>query len=122
MVDFINTKTGTLRRPDGGLQSSAGRVQSLDEVIRAAEFAVSEALVTSLATAAEALAGTKDAARAADYVSTAKKVVAKGGASYVAKELKRLDGMIASKNIVPEKKTTFQMRRNLLAAFDQDSA
>lgn len=44
-------------------------------------------------------------------------VLSKGGAAYVSKELKRLEGIIAGKNILPEKKSAFQLRRNLLAAF-----
>jgi len=85
-------------------------------VISAAQHEVNEALLASLQTAADALEGS-DAAVGKDYIATAKKVLSKGGAAYVSKELKRLDGIIAGKSILPEKKSAFQLRRNLLAAF-----
>lgn len=52
-----------------------------------------------------------------EYVNTAGKVLAKGGFAYVTKELARLDSLIAGKSLVAEKKAAFQLRRNVLAAF-----
>ena len=125
LVDFINSKAGTQRTADGGLLPTAGRLEAFDAVIAAANYEASDALVTALQSAADAqkaaegdaAATPKQVAIGADYVATAKKVVSKGGAAYVSKELKRLEGMINGKSIVPEKKTAFQLRHNLLAAF-----
>lgn len=44
-------------------------------------------------------------------------MLSKGGFAYVTKELARLDSLIGGKSLVPEKKAAFQLRRNVLAAF-----
>jgi len=116
LVEFINSKAGTQRNADGSLLPSAGRVDALDEIIKEASFGVTEAVVAALKAATEALTG-KAAAQGKEYLSTAQKVLTKGGAAYVAKESKRLEGLISGKAIVPEKKAAFQLRRNVLAAF-----
>jgi hypothetical protein len=85
-------------------------------VIAAAKHEVSETLVSALQAAIAELEGT-DAVFGKEYLTTAQKVLTKGGAAYVAKELKRLDSIISGKSVVPEKKSAFQLRRNLLAAF-----
>ena len=59
----------------------------------------------------------KLAAQGKEYVNTAEKVKAKGGDAYLTKESKRLLGMIAGKSILPEKKTAFELRHNVLSAF-----
>lgn len=116
MVDFINEQTGTHYQADGTLKAIAGRVAALDELIATAEYLVTPALVAQLKDAVAALSETSSAAAAA-YVSTAEKVLSKGGAEYVTKEIRRLSGMIKGKNIVPEKKASFQLRQNILKAF-----
>lgn len=114
MVQYINSKVGTQRAADGSLEGSAGRVEALDALIAAADFQVTDGLLTSLQ---EAITAGGAGQAGADYLATAKKVMAKGGAAYVAKELARLDGIIGGGSMLPEKKTAFQLRRNILAAF-----
>jgi protein disulfide-isomerase A6 len=114
MVEFINNKVGTQRRPDGSLLPTAGRAEALDAILAAADYQVTEAVIASLqAAVTEGGAGETGV----EYLTTARKVLAKGGAAYVAKELGRLDSMIGGSSIVPEKKAAFQLRRNILAAF-----
>mmetsp|Transcript_1381 Transcript_1381/g.1880 ORF Transcript_1381/g.1880 Transcript_1381/m.1880 type:complete len:354 (-) Transcript_1381:179-1240(-) len=116
LVDFINSKAGTQRLPDGNLLPSAGRVVSLDEVISDSGYTLDATLVGSIKAAVETLTG--DAAKlGAAYVLVAEKILAKGGASYVDKEIKRLAGMISSPNVKPASKTAFQLRQNILKAF-----
>lgn len=114
MVDYINSKVGTQRGPDGSLEGTAGRVEALDALISAADFQVTDGLLASLQ---EAITAGGAGQAGADYLATAKKVLAKGGAAYVTKELARLDGIIGGGTMLPEKKTSFQLRRNILAAF-----
>ena len=111
-VEYINGKVGTQRQADGSLLPTTGRLEALDALIVGAGYEVTAALVTSLQETAATLG-----AEAQAYVSAAQKVLAKGGAIYVNKELARLEGLIAGKSIVPEKKAAFQLRRNVLAAF-----
>lgn len=114
MVKFINEKAGTMRNPDGSLMPEAGRVPALEDLISAAE-AFDAKLVETLKAAVSSLSGT-EAKYGSQYVATAEKIVAKGE-EYVAKEIKRLAGMIASPSVVPEMKTNFQLRQNVLQAF-----
>jgi protein disulfide-isomerase A6 len=111
LVEFINNKVGTQRRPDGSLLPTAGRAEALDAILAAADYQVTIASLQAAVT--EGGAGETGA----EYLATARKVLAKGGAAYVAKELGRLDSMIGGSSIVPEKKAAFQLRRNILAAF-----
>lgn len=52
------------------------------------------------------------------YISTATKIVAKG-VDYVEKEISRLSSMIANPNVKPEAATGFQLRQNILRAFQK---
>jgi len=118
MVKYINTKAGTQRKPDGSLLPTAGRVDALDEILKAANYVVDGSLITALKTAVSDLAD-KASIDGQAYVKAAEKVLAKGGAEYVGKELKRLQGMLKGKSIVPEKLTSFQLRFNVLSAFQK---
>lgn len=127
-ITFLNAKAGTERNPvTGALLPTAGRVEALDAIIAAAEHKVDDELINKLRAAADAMDGEDitevQKQRAAAYVKTAEKVLGKGGAEYVAKEIKRLNGMLKSsaKSMTPEKKMNFEMRRNLLAAFSTDA-
>jgi protein disulfide-isomerase A6 len=115
MVGFVNKKTGTMRLPDGGLMPTAGRVEALDGVIKGAGYKVDAVLVEALKIAIELLTGS-ELVKAAAYVTAAEKILAKGDA-YLLKEITRLQGMITGSSVVPEKKTAFQLRKNVLAAF-----
>lgn len=66
LLEFINSKAGTMRNIDGSLKSEAGRVKSLDDIVTATA-AVDSALVAALKTAAEGLSG-DDAVAAKTYI------------------------------------------------------
>jgi protein disulfide-isomerase A6 len=116
MVEFINKKAGTQRQADGSLMRHAGRVYSLDKIIESHSFAVTEPLLKALEDGTKGLTG-KEIVYGKDYLSTASKILNKGGADYVAKEMKRLEGMISGGSLIPEKKSAFQLRYNVLSAF-----
>ena len=48
MVNFINSKAGTQRTPDGGLLPTAGRIDTLDQIIRDAQYAVTDDVIAAL--------------------------------------------------------------------------
>ncbi len=116
MVAFINTHAGTEREASGELKSTAGRVVELDELIAVAKYEISPALVSTLSAAVSDLTG-EPLKKGQAYLSAVEKAVAKGGATYVEKEVQRLAGLIAKGNITPETKAGFQLRQNILKAF-----
>ncbi len=97
MVSFVNEKAGTARTAAGGLAPSAGRVPSLDAGAMAFGKAPSAEGVAAAKAAVAALTG-KEAARGAAYIKAYEKILEKGTA-YIAKELARLDGMLASEEV-----------------------
>ena len=119
MVTFINTNAGTLRTADGGLLPEAGRIADIDKLITF-NANIDAKTVQSIKDIVGRLTG-----RATDhgklYVATAEKVLAKGN-GYVAKEIQRLTKMTKSSSVVPESKTNFQLRINILNAFFKETA
>ena len=87
-------RRATLR---GGLAPTAGRVPSLDADAMAFGKAPSAAGVAAAKAAVAALTG-KEAQQGAAYVKLYEKILEKG-AGYIAKELARLDGMLASEEV-----------------------
>lgn len=116
LVSFINEKAGTQRNADGSLKPTAGRVEELDAVITAAA-AFDAAFLATLTEAAAGLTG-KSAASGKLYLNAAAKVVAKG-ADYVTKEIARLENMAKSPSVTAESKANFQLRQNILRAFEK---
>jgi protein disulfide-isomerase-like protein len=114
-VEFINEKAGTERLENGQLLPTAGKVTALDEVISAAGYKVDNSMVEALKSAITALEGT-DASKGKLYVTVAEKILAKGN-DYVKNEMARLGGMLKNSGILAEKKTTFQLKQNVLRAF-----
>lgn len=78
-----------------------------------------EKLASQLEEAAAAAGYTSeiDKAAAGHYVRAAQKIVERG-ASYPETEVKRLQGLLKdAKSLSPQKKTLFQVRRNILRVF-----
>ncbi|KAF0685090.1 Aste57867_22964 [Aphanomyces stellatus] len=117
-VDFVNDNAGTHRTVDGGLLPTAGRVDSIDEVISAAGELTKDTLV-KVEKIVEGLEG--EALKNGNlYVKAVKKVLEKGQV-YIAKEITRLDQLSKDGNVNPAKKTLFQIRKNILEAFKGDN-
>eukprot|EP00605_Chrysophyceae_sp_TOSAG23-4_P002775 GSChrysophyteH1.ASY1.ANO1.3059.1 assembled CDS len=97
LVDFVNRKAGTQRIKDGSLAPGAGVVQVLNDLI-------------------DSRNGSKEANAGALYISIAKKILDKGD-TYVENELTRLNKMMSSPSVSPLKRTTFQLKYNVLSAY-----
>ena len=76
MIKFINEKVGLQRTSDGGLLPMAGRVATIDELIKATTT-INKAFADGLASTVEQLAG-KEAENGKTYLAVAKKVAEKG--------------------------------------------
>lgn len=115
-VEFINEKVGTARNVDGGLLPIAGRVAALDEIAKQylSDSADRQALASEAKAAAAGLTGS--AKNDAELYFKAMAKIDEKGSAYVAKEIARLDGMIKG-DVSAAKKTSFQVRRNVLQAF-----
>jgi len=121
LLEYINSNAGTYRTADGGLLPSAGRVEALDALIRAADYQLTEELLSALK-ASLGSSSSEDVAvqsKGVAYVKALETILKKGGAPYVSKEVRRLDGLIAGKSIKPDKKAAFQLKKNVLLAFAQ---
>ena len=97
MVKFVNEKAGTARTSSGGLAPTAGRVPSLDAAAMAFGKAPTPAGVADAKAAVAALTG-KEATAGAAYIKAYEKILEKG-TGYIAKEMARLDGMLASEEV-----------------------
>lgn len=118
---FYQFYSGTFRNADGSLTGFAGIVDELNSIIGSADtYAdINDSFLNKLISAANNLEG--DAlAFGKTYVSIAKKIIEKG-ADYLSKELTRLEGMVSNPSIVPESKTKFQLKMNVLRAFMKEN-
>ena len=111
-TNFINSKAGTKRNPDGSLQSDAGRISEIDEMIAGALPNIDATFLESIKSAASS----HPAQFTKWYISFTEKIIAKG-INYVDAELIRLGGMISSKTVKASQKTNFMYRFNILQAF-----
>lgn len=118
LLSFLNEKAGTHRNLDGSLAPSAGRLPDFDELAK--EYVNGDAgkRATALGEAKELMAQLSGSEReSADvYVKAMEKIEGKG-AGYVATETARLDKLIANDATEAGKRTTFQIKRNVLQAF-----
>lgn len=118
-VDYLNKAAGTARTLGGGLTAEAGRVPELDSIAKAFMGSSDQAgLLKQAEEAVSALTG-QAATYGNMYVKAMKKILAKGS-GYVAKESKRLGGMLESGSVSAAKKTNFMLRRNVLAFFQEE--
>ena len=105
-VDYINEKAGTKRLLGGDLAADAGLVEELTELAK--KFAAEP---TKTVRDEIAAVGT---AAAEKYAKVADKILENAG--YVAKELARLEKVLAGK-VTVARKDDMQIRRNILNAF-----
>ena len=110
LISFMNGKAGTHRASGGGLDSFAGTIPSLDEIVSTLKTGGAKAY-KDLETAA---GGLQDK-YAEYYAKVAKKVDENQG--YVEKELARLQGMLKKGGLAPEKVDDLTSRSNILSSF-----
>ena len=109
LVSFINSRSGTYRTEGGGLNTIAGTIPSLDEIVSTLKSGGAEAY-KSFDSAASALSGTY----AEYYAKVAKKM--EQNQEYASKELTRLQNLL-KKNVAGEKKDDLTIRTNILNKF-----
>lgn len=113
LVKFINEKAGTHRLPGGELDATAGTVDVLSDIVakytsydKLAE--VAEATRKSV----ESLKGDAQYKYAEYYVRVFDKL--NSSDNYVAKELARLDGILAKGGLAPSKRDELKSKFNIL--------
>ncbi|KAK6348936.1 hypothetical protein TWF730_009697 [Orbilia blumenaviensis] len=112
LVEYINEKTGLNRLPLGGLNQKAGRIETLDEIIRAK---LPQGLVGVHDDLVEKVKGLEHK-YAAYYVKVAKKLEEKK--DYVKNELERLTKMVSKGGLHADKVDDITQRQNILRRFD----
>jgi protein disulfide-isomerase A6 len=110
LISFMNDKAGTHRAIGGGLDSIAGTIPSLDEIVSTLKTGGENAYKDL-----EAAAGALSDKYAEYYGKVAKK--AEENQEYVEKEFARLQGMIKKGGLAPEKMDDLTSRSNILSKF-----
>ena len=110
LVSFMNEKAGTHRAMGGGLDTIAGTIPSLDELVATLKTGGVKAY-SDLESAAGALQGKY----AEYYAKVAKK--AEANQKYAEKEFTRLQGMLKKGGLAPEKIDDLTSRSNILSKF-----
>jgi len=117
-VTFINTNAGTQRTKEGGYSPNAGRIGEFEDLItrfKAAAKSEKQKLLSELEAKVASYTGSnKDLAKF--YTITAKRVVEKGD-SFVAGEVQRLQRLIDSGSVTPDKFAEFSKRLNIVTEF-----
>jgi len=118
-TEYLNEKCGTFRAPGGGLNTQAGRVAALDAVAQkfiTASADARQAIYEEAVAAAEAVG---DGAK--HYIKVFEKIL-KGGETYIAKETKRLTGILEKKTLAQTKLDELKIKANILGAFAEQKA
>ena len=114
-IDFINANAGTHRAVGGGLDATGGTIEAFNTIIEKFQGSWADG-----AEEAKSLAGTLQDKYAEYYVKVFNKIGA--NSEYAAKELMRLQGLIAKGNQAPEKMDDLISRSNILSKFIADDA
>lgn len=115
-VSFLNGKAGTKRLASGGLEKTAGRIAEIDALVKDLVSGAKKDIVAEI----EALRSKVSAAEK-EFVSHYKLFAqnfAKSGKEFVQKQKTRLAGLSQSGSVTPDKKDEFQIKANILDAFD----
>jgi len=116
-ITFLNEKSGSERTADGGFSPDAGRIPELDEL--AERFMKNPNDRKAILTQAEtkiASSTHKNAEYAKFYKIAMKRIMDKGG-DFATEESARLERMISSGSVAPEKLPEFHKRINIAKAF-----
>ena len=114
-ITYLNEKAGTHRMVGGGLDSSAGTVDSLDAILKTITAGQT---FESVSEEISKTAGTLKDKYAEYYLKVAKKMAASN--EYAQKELKRLEGILKKGGLAPAKKDDVTSRTNILRRFIGD--
>ncbi|PPQ75006.1 hypothetical protein CVT26_011548 [Gymnopilus dilepis] len=116
-VAFLNEKCGTKRAVGGGLNDEAGLLAEFDTL--------AHKFFTAPATARDslyqqALQLSSSAGPAAKHYIRVMEKVANGTVDYVEKEAKRLNSILAKRNLAPTKLDEIKIKANILKSFVHD--
>ncbi|KAJ5122272.1 Protein disulfide-isomerase tigA [Penicillium atrosanguineum] len=111
-VDFLNSKTGSSRSVGGGLNSKAGTIEVLDELV--AEYVPAQKFEKLAAEIKKTAKGLQNK-YAEYYVKVANKLSENG--EYASKELARLIKILKKGGSAPEKLDDIVSRSNILRGF-----
>ncbi|KIX08267.1 protein disulfide-isomerase domain [Rhinocladiella mackenziei CBS 650.93] len=115
LVEFVNSKAGTYRVVGGGLNSQAGTIEVIDNVL--AKYVTANGLKDVEKATAEVKKVAKDLKdKSVNYYLRA---IAKltGNPEYAMKEQTRLAGLLKKGGLAPEKIDDLQKRSNILSKF-----
>lgn len=116
IVAFMNEKAGTHRMVGGGLDETAGTIETLDALV--AKFTGGSSIAEVAAEATKAAKDLKEGAQykyAEYYVRVFDKMAKSDG--YAAKELARLDNILKKGGLAPAKLDEFTSKTNILKRF-----
>ncbi|KAI9595310.1 thioredoxin-like protein [Syncephalis fuscata] len=117
-VSFINEQSNTDRRVGGGLGEHAGRIESLDALVKqfVATLKDDQSAIIEEATK---LADTITSKAAGYYIKVMNKI--QKVPDYAAKELQRLTNVVHAGNIADDKIDFFTIRQNILRHFKSNT-
>ncbi|KAG6004784.1 Protein disulfide-isomerase erp38 [Claviceps pusilla] len=120
-LEFINKKVGTHRVVGGGLDLAAGTIDALDSLVT--RF-TGGAKLEDIAAEVKKAAGEYNEEAKYQYAKYYVRVFDKLSSSdnYVAKELARLEGILAKGGLVPSKRDEIQSKTNILRRFAKKAA
>ncbi|KAL7903533.1 thioredoxin-like protein [Trichoderma sp. SZMC 28014] len=116
LVNYINDKAGTFRTEGGELNDKAGLVPSLDAIVTKFLGGVSLAEATKEVKAGVAKLNNSVEAKAAEYYVRVFDKLSKSE-QFAAKELTRLQGILAKGGLVAGKRDEIQIKVNVLNKF-----
>jgi len=119
IVAYLNEKCGAQRAVGGGLDDKAGRVPTLDNLAHKF-FTASAADRNSLHKQALDIAATAGV-MSKHYLRVMEKVL-NGTAEYVEKESKRLNSILAKRNLAASKLDEIKIKANILKSFLEERA
>jgi protein disulfide-isomerase A6 len=109
LIDFINDYCGTMRGLDGRLHSEAGVIEEVSPIV---EDFLTKGRRPQYIADMEQTEGTK-------YYVTVMKEVTEKGVAWITDERERLNRLLDSKTLSPDKLDEFQIRVNILNIFAQ---
>ena len=121
LVSFINSKAGTHRTPGGGLDATAGTIETLDSLVEKFTGGSSIAEIAAEATKVAADLKSNLQNKYAEYYVKVFDKLSKSD-NYAAKELARLDKILQKGGLAPEKLDEFTSKTNILKRFVQKAA
>jgi protein disulfide-isomerase A6 len=119
-LEWVNEKAGTHRIIGGGLDVTAGTIDALDSIVAKLTGSNIADISAEVKAQAETLKETAEYKYAEYYVKVFDKLSNSDG--YAAKELARLDGILAKGGLAPSKRDEIQLKTNVLRKFIQQAA